>query len=145
MTDATKTLAQRFFIEFWNRGNPAVADQICADNYVAHVASVPEAIQGIERFKQFVALFHVLLPDLNFEIEDQIAEGDKVVTRWTARGIASGAPGDTMSTTEQITFTGISIHRVADGKLVESWDNWDALTTLQALGSDVFESISLSL
>jgi len=57
------------------------------NDYVAHIASSPEDIKGIQQFKQFVALFHFAFPDTQFTIEDQIAEGSKVATRWTARGM----------------------------------------------------------
>ena len=145
MSDEIKALARRIFEEVWNREDPSVVAQLYADDYVAHVASTPEPIRGVERFQQFVALFRVLSPDLHFEIEDQIAEGDKVVTRWTARGTTAGSLAGAEPTGDLTTVTGISIHRLANGKFVESWDNWDALTAMQALGTDVFESISLSL
>ena len=146
MSDATKALARRVFSEMWNRHDLSVLDELFAEDYLAHVASAPEAIDGIERLRRLMAMFQVILPDLQFTVEDQIAEGDKVVTRWTARGTASEAPGDTpLSSGEPITLAGSSIHRVAEGKLVEGWDNWDALTALQAEGSDVFDSLSFSL
>jgi predicted ester cyclase len=122
-----------------------VVDQVYAVDYVAHVAGAPRDIEGPEQFKQFVALHMVLTSELSFSIEDQIAEGDRVATRWISTAIpASGlvsAPGDT----QEVEVAGISIHRFADEKVVESWDNWDLLTVHQALGADVLESLSLSI
>ncbi len=103
---------------------------------MAHISHDAEVIRGIEAFKQFVALFQALHPDLQFTIEDQIAEGDQVVTRWTARSPGLGT---------DVAVTGISIHRLADGRFVESWDNWDTVGALQARGQELFDKIGLSI
>ncbi len=145
MAEDQKHLIQQIFDEIWNKNDLSLVDQVYAADYVAHVAGAPRDIEGPEHFKQFVALHAVLTSDLSFSIEDQIAEGDRVATRWTATTTpAAGllnAPGED----QQIRVTGISIHRFADGKVVESWDNWDALTVYQGLGADVFERVSLSI
>jgi predicted ester cyclase len=104
-------------------------------DYVAHTSHHPEVIQEIEAFKQFVSLFQVLHPDLHFTVEDQIAEGDQVVTRWAVRSPGLGA---------DIAVTGISIHRLADGRFVESWHNWDAVGALQARGPELFDKFGLN-
>ncbi len=91
MSDANKALARRVFEEMWNRHDLSVVGELFAEDYRAHVASAPEAIDGIERLRRLMAMFQVVLPDLQFTVEDQIAEGDKVVTGWSARGTASDA------------------------------------------------------
>jgi predicted SnoaL-like aldol condensation-catalyzing enzyme len=136
VSESNKTLARRVFEAIWNRAELSLADEMYSGDYVAHIAHTPEAIRGVEAFKQFVALFHALYPDLQFTVEDQIAEGDKVATRWTARSPNIGA---------DVAVAGISIHRLADGRFVESWDNWDAVGALQAMGPGVFEKIGLSM
>jgi predicted ester cyclase len=87
MLEENKAIVRRNFEEIWNKENFSVADETHASDYVAHIASSPEDIKGIQQFKQFVALFHFAFPDTQFTIEDQIAEGSKVATRWTARGM----------------------------------------------------------
>ena len=145
MSEDQKNVIRRVFEEVWNKNDLSYVDQVYAANYVAHVAGAPRDIEGPEQFKQFVALHGVLTSDLRFTIEDQITEDDRVATRWTSTAIPAAGlvsvPGDSQT----ITVTGISIHRFADGKIVESWDNWDLLTIHQALGADVFESVSLSI
>ena len=136
MLESNKTLARKVFEEIWNQGALPLADEIYDRDYVAHISHHPEAIQGVEAFKQFVALFQTLHPDLQFTVEDQIAEGDQVVTRWTARSQGLGA---------DIAVTGISIHRLAKGLFVESWDNWDTVDALQARGQELFDKIGLSI
>ena len=136
MSETNKQLALKIFEEVLNQGDLAVIDEIYAEDFVAHIANTPEATNGIEAFKQFVVLFQALHPELRFTVEDQIAEGDRVATRWTARAPDMG---------NEAAITGITIHRLADGKVVESWDNWDAAGALQARGPELFDQIGLSL
>jgi len=145
MMEDQKDVIRRVFDEVWNNNDLSLVDRVYAEEYVAHVAGAPRDIEGPEHFKQFVALHGALTSELSFSIEDQIAEGDRVATRWTATTTANSgllsAPGEG----QQIKVTGISIHRFADGKVIESWDNWDALTVYQGLGADVFESVAFSI
>jgi len=137
VSETSKAIARRVFEELWSLADLALAEELYDPDYVAHIAQYPEPIQGLESFKQFVALFNALYPDLRFTVEAQIAEGQKVVTRWTVRAAALGA---------DVAVSGIAIHRLSpEGKIVESWDNWDAIGALQALGPDVFEKIGLSI
>ena len=135
MSEENKMIVRQNYETVWNKGDLTSADQIYADSYVAHLAEMPFAIDSAETFKQFVALFRALTPGICFTVKDQLAEGDKVATRWTAR----------MPSAENALVSGISIHRVREGKMTESWDNWDAMTAFHALGEDVFETLSLTL
>ena len=145
MTQDQKTVIRRVFDEVWNKSDFSLLDQVYGSDYVAHVAGAPRDIEGPEQFKQFVALHGVLTSDLSFSVDDQIAEGDSVATRWTATTTPTSGLVSLPPDAQEIRVTGISIHRFADGKVVESWDNWDALTLYQALGADVLESVSLSI
>ena len=136
MSETNKKLALKIFEEVLNQGDLAVIEEIYAEDFEAHIANTPEATRGIEAFKQFVALFQALHPEFSFTVEDQIAEGDKVATRWTARAPDRGS---------EDAMTGITIHRLADGKVVESWDNWDSVSALQARGPELFDQIGMSL
>ncbi|MBL0714779.1 MAG: ester cyclase [Desulfosarcina sp.] len=136
MSESNKKLVRKVFEELWNRAALSLADEICREDYLVHMANSEEAIRGVEAFKQFVALCQALHPSLQFTVEDQIAEGDKVVTRWTARSQNIGA---------EAALTGISIHRLADGRLAEAWDNWDAVGALQDRGPELFDKIGLSI
>ena len=145
MMDEQKNMIQRLFDEVWNKGNLSLVDQLYAPDYVAHVAGAPRDIEGPESFKQFVALHGVLTSELSFSIEDQIAEGDRVATRWVSTAVPASGLVNTPGESQTVKVVGISIHRFADGKIIESWDNWDMLTIQQALGADVFDSVSLSI
>jgi steroid delta-isomerase-like uncharacterized protein len=143
MTQANKLLARRSFEEIWNQRNLAAIDEIYGSDYIGHIAATTDVIQGIERFKQFVAVFQFAFPDTRFTIADQIAEGRQVASRWTARTTDQRDIMGLASNREVITLTGISIQRMADEKVVESWDNWDALGILQGSRADIFELLAI--
>jgi steroid delta-isomerase-like uncharacterized protein len=91
--------------------------------------------RGPEDVKRFMSEFRQAFPDFHSTIEDQIAEGDKVVTRWTMRGTHQGEFRGIAPTGKQITVTGIGIFRFSDeGKVIESWDNFDQLGMMRQLG-----------
>lgn len=130
-TEDNKALARRAY-EVLNQRNLALVDELCAPDIVDHNASM--TIQGLEAYKQFLSMYLTASPDLYFTIEDQVAEGDKVGTRYTARGTHLGPFMGIPPTGKHVTVTGISIIRVADGKIVEEWANGDNLGLLQQLG-----------
>ena len=92
-------------------------------------------IQGSEEAKQFVATFLEAFPDLNVTVEDEIAEGDKVVTRWTIRGTHQGELMGIAPTEKQIELKGITIHRIEGDKIAEEWSRYDNLGMMQQLGA----------
>jgi steroid delta-isomerase-like uncharacterized protein len=131
--EENKTLSRRSFEEIWNQGNLAAIDALYATDQVSHGLGmdVPPGAAGL---KQFVTLYRTAYPDTHFTIEDQIAEGDKVATRWTATGTHQGEFMGIAPTSKRVTVTGIAINRIAGGKIVETWNNFDALGQLQQLG-----------
>jgi steroid delta-isomerase-like uncharacterized protein len=122
----------RRLLEVLNRGNLALLDELIAPSIVSHDAST--TMQGLEAYKRFVSDYLTAFPDLHFTIEELIAEGDKTVTRWTARGTHRGELMGIPPTGKQATVTGITIIHWSNGKSVESWLNFDALGMLQQLG-----------
>ena len=133
MSTQNKLVLRRFFEEIFNQGNLAAADEIVDANYLNHNAA-PGETPGRAGLTQFVTYLHAAFRDLNFTIEDQIAEGDKVVTRWNATGIHQGGFAGVPATGKPVVITAINIHRVAGGQIQEGWLNWDALGLLQQLG-----------
>ncbi len=131
--EENKAMARRVFEEVWNQGKLDVIDEISAADYVGHMPGSPD-IQGTEGYKQFVTMYRTAFPDVQFTIEDQITEGDKVVTRWSTTATHKGELMGIPPTGLPAPTTGIAIGRYAGGKLVEVWDSWDALGMLQQLG-----------
>ena len=131
MSEDNKALALRDYEEIWNNKNLAVIDELYEQEHLRH-GSVGES--GNEGYRQFVTMYIEAFPDVRFTVDDIIAEGDKVVTRWTATGSHKGDLPDIPATGTLVTVTGINIHRISDGKIVEEWGNWDALGLMQQLG-----------
>ncbi len=134
MPTDNKELSRRILDEVWNQQNLDAADEMIAANFVSHDPQSPQAVRGIEGYKQFVRHYLNAFPDCHFTIEDHVAEGPMVVTRWTVTGTHRGALGNIPATGRRMSVTGISWSRIEDGKFVESWTNWDTLGMLQQLG-----------
>lgn len=90
MSDQNTMLVRRGVEEVWNRGKYAILDELVASDIVVHSSTPGDEIHGREGIKQFYTTLRAAFPDIHFTIEDQIAEGDTVVTRWTARATHNG-------------------------------------------------------
>lgn len=134
MLEANKAISRRIIEKAFNEGALEVVDELVGPTYVNHDPSVPDDLIGPEGTKQFITGYRAAFPDLRITIEEQLAERDVVATRWTATGTQTGELLGIGPTGKQATVTGLTIDRVADGKLVESWNNWDTLGMLQQLG-----------
>lgn len=130
MVDKNKTIARRFLDELWNRGNFIAVDQLLASDYDGHSSTV---IQGPDGAKTFVSRLRVAFPDFQFKIVDQVSEGDKVATRWIISGTHQGEFQGMPPSGKRIEMTGITIFRIACGKLIEGWTNEDTLGMLQQI------------
>jgi steroid delta-isomerase-like uncharacterized protein len=134
MSADTKAIARRFLEEAFNSGNLDVVDELVAPEFVNHDAALPEPGVGIEAAKASITGYREAFPDLRLTIEQQLAEGEYVTTRWSARGTHQGNLMGMAPTGKQATVTGITIDRIVDGRFVESWTNWDTLGLMQQLG-----------
>ena len=114
-------------------GNLALLDEVIAANAVDHNPA-PGQAPGLESIKQAFGLFRIAFPDLHFTVEDMIAEGAKVACRITTRATHKGAFQGISPTGRRVTQTGIDILRMAGGRLVERWGEFDKLGLLQQLG-----------
>jgi len=104
-----------------------------AADYVSHDPA-PGETPGLEGLKEFVVSVRTGFPDAVFTVEDQVAEGDKVATRFAVRGTHQGEFAGIPATGKPVTFTALNIHRVVDGKIQEGWFKWDTLDFMQQLG-----------
>jgi steroid delta-isomerase-like uncharacterized protein len=134
-TEQLKAMDQRFYQEVWSQGNLDVLDELMAANFDDHDDPNPtDTLEGLEYTKHTIMEYRSAFPDVLFMVEDQIAEGDMVVTRWTAHGTHKGVFRGIPPTGRHAMTTGISITRVASGKFVEGWTIFDTLGLLQQLG-----------
>lgn len=133
-TEANKAVVRRNFEESWNQANLAVVDELFAPDFMGYFAIHPEPLAGPAAYKQFMSGYFVAFPDAHFEIEDIVAEGDKVAAYWTVRGTHQGDLAGIPPTGKPITVTGMWIHRIAGGKIAEQWGIFDTLGLMQQLG-----------
>jgi steroid delta-isomerase-like uncharacterized protein len=128
-----KTISRRFFEEVWNGGNLDALDDLAAQDCVLHDRDMGEH-RGVDAAREFVTAYRKAFPDLRFTIEEQIAEADKVATRWTARGTHRSELMGIPPTEKSVSVSGITIDRIAGGRIAESIGSWDALGMMQQLG-----------
>jgi steroid delta-isomerase-like uncharacterized protein len=131
--DENKAIVRHFLEEFFNQGNWALADELFSPTFINHDPAAPQARdrEGLVRYFQGN---HAGFPDGHTTADDIIAEGDKVVKRWTFRGTHSGEWSGMPPSGKQVTMTGFSMYRIDDGKIQEIWWNYDTLGLLQQLG-----------
>jgi steroid delta-isomerase-like uncharacterized protein len=120
--------------ELFNKGNLDLADELIAPDYVDHDTALPEDVRGPEGFKQFVSLYRSAFPDLHVEILEQIAEGDRVATRWVATGTHQGELMGIPPTGNRMRQPGMEVVHVSEGKYVEEWEGYNAMVMMQQLG-----------
>jgi steroid delta-isomerase-like uncharacterized protein len=132
-TEQNKAILRQVYEAAFHQKNLDALDEVIASDSIDHNLT-PEQPSGLEGAKQVFSSFHSAFPDLQVNVEDMIAEGDKVVARLSVRGTHQGEFIGIAPTGNQVTFTGIDIVRIADGKIVERWGNFDDLGMMQQLG-----------
>jgi len=132
--EANKALARRFFEEIWNQEDEAAIDRFIP---VDATGNDPDFGSGREGFKQQWRMWRAAFPDLHFAIVDLIAEGDKVLTRWTLTGTHRGEFLGIAPTGRAIRVEGMSLDRIEDGLVAEGFDGWDALGLRRQLGVEI--------
>jgi steroid delta-isomerase-like uncharacterized protein len=134
-SETNKIVSRRFFEEVFGKGKLNVLDEIIAKDYVnSGPGTLPGLPTGPEGAKQLVTVYRNAFPDVRFTIDEQIAEGDKVVTRWTADGTHQGELVGIPATGKTSTVTGITVDRFVNGKIAESWGIFDQFGMMQQLG-----------
>ncbi|WP_416671176.1 ester cyclase [Egbenema bharatensis] len=130
-----KEIARLFFEETWSKGNLAIVDELTSPDFKIHYTIFPQPLDR-EGFKSFITDVHAGFPDLQLTITEMIAEADKVVICWAAKGTHQGLIHllNLPPTGRAISYTGVEMYRLSDGKIVEGRTEEDALGLLQQLG-----------
>lgn len=135
MSEQNKAIARQVIEEVFSKGRVDLLEQCYSPDYVGHDPVDPEDTRGIEGMRERVAQYRGAFSDMRVTTEDCFAEGDRVATRWTVRGTHDGDLMGIAPTGKQFVIDGLTIDRFEDGKIVETWDNWDALGLMQQLGA----------
>jgi predicted ester cyclase len=129
--EENKALFRRYLEEAWNQSNLGVVDEIF-DRYLSHQPDGSVLERGPEDVKRFVGEFRSAFPDLRLIIEEQIAEGDKVVSRGTIRGTHQREFRGLAPTGKEMEIKGMAVFRFSsEGRVVESWDSYDQLSLMR--------------
>ena len=132
MVNQDKALVRRLIEDVWSQGKLGSVDELVASDYVGHSST---ETHGTDGYKHFFAALRGAFPDIQFTIEDQVAEGSTVVARWSARGTHLGAFAGLPPTGKQAATTGTTIYRIVGGKVAECWTHLDELGLLRQLGA----------
>jgi len=133
-TEENKAIVQRLFEEVFNERRLDRADELVAPDYLDH-AAVPGQGPGLEGAKQQRwAMYFAAIPDMHATIDDLVAEGDKVVVRYTVEGTQQGQLPGVPPTGKRFRTSAICIYRLAEGKVAENWEQADLLGLMQQLG-----------
>jgi steroid delta-isomerase-like uncharacterized protein len=134
MSEENKQVSRRF-TELFSSGDENLAEEILSRDVVFHGTTGDGDLHGIDEMKAFVAAYRRAFPDARSTVEDQVAEGDKVVTRWRARGTHDGELGAIPPTGREFEMDGVTIERIAGGRIAEVWVARDELGLLHHLGA----------
>jgi steroid delta-isomerase-like uncharacterized protein len=131
-----RELFQRYFDEVTNKGNLDLVDEMFAEDYKHHDPANPDpnGVGGVEDVKFHLQALLNAFPDMQFKVDDMVAQGDDIVVRWTATCTHTGDYFGIPPTNKSATITGMNSWRVEDGKAVEGWVNRDDMGLLQQLG-----------
>jgi steroid delta-isomerase-like uncharacterized protein len=131
-TEANKAIIRDFFAQVWNAGDEGAIDRFIAENAAGND---PDFGIGREGFKRQWRNWREAFPDLHFRVEELVAEGDTVVSRWTLTGTHTGPFLGIAPTGRTIRVGGMSLDHLQDGLLVSGFDGWDNLGLRQQLGA----------
>jgi len=136
-TELNKATASRWFFDIIMQGQLAVAEEIFAANHIFHDPHAPGGgwPTGPEGPKMIATLFGGGFGDWKITLDDQIAEGGRIATRWTASATHTGPLMGMPATGKSVQVTGVNVMRFAEGKIAESWSNFDMLTLLRQVGA----------
>lgn len=132
--ERNKAIVRRLFDEVWNSGRPDAIEELYAADYVADYRPYAPLRHGHDAIKAMVERAHIAFPDYHEELEEMIAEGDKVVVRLTITGTQRGQWGPLPATGKPVRFEEIVILRFVDGKVAEQRGLVDNLAALRQLG-----------
>jgi steroid delta-isomerase-like uncharacterized protein len=136
-TDENKAVVQRWFTDVVSRGDMSSLDAICAvchPDFAMVTGVVDPAPKGIDGLKGLITSLRTAFPDLSATVVEQVAEGDKVVSRVTMSGTHQGEFMGIPATGKPFTIPGVSIWEVRGGQLISEWVNWDSMGMMQQLG-----------
>ena len=130
-----EALARRFFEDGFTQGRLDAMDEVMSDDFVSHDPQVPTEARGPAAAREVISTYRGAFPDVRMVIEDVVEQRDRVAIRWTATGTHEGELNGLHPTGRHVEVTGMTIQRIAGGRVVEAWSNWDTLGLMQQIGA----------
>lgn len=134
MSDSNSALIRRWFEEVWNKKRIEAIDEMVAPGSVSHGHDAFKPI-SVAEMKQFVVAMLAGFPDIHFELEEPVSQGDRASAFWRAEMTHTGAFMGVAPTGRKISIYGIGVARFRDGKIVESWNSWDQFGLMSQIGA----------
>ncbi|HTT32514.1 MAG TPA: ester cyclase [Methylomirabilota bacterium] len=134
MPSDNQAIIRRLYEEVWNGRKLASLDELLSPSHALHGPNFSGSSIGPEAYKLQVAQFVRAFPDLRWEIEETISENDKVVVVWTFTGTHKGEYRGVAATKKKVGVDGITVHHITDGKIMDSYANWDTWGMMKQLG-----------
>jgi steroid delta-isomerase-like uncharacterized protein len=135
-----KRVCRRFFEIL--AGDLNQLDQVLTEDYRDHDPLNEQEVRGIDSMRANASMYQQAFGDFGFTVQDQIAEGDRVTTRWTWKGTHRGDFIGVKPTNQRVTMSGMTLHQLRDGKICEGWWNYDILGALRLIGAVELPSVS---
>ena len=133
-TEENKALIRRYYDQLWNRWDLGVADAIISPG-IHFRGSLGMSVEGIDGFKRYMETVRHAFPDFHNQIDELIAEGEKVVVRLTYSGTHWGELFGVGPTGRQVTYPGVAIFRIVAGEVIDGWVLGDTFALRQQLGA----------
>jgi steroid delta-isomerase-like uncharacterized protein len=137
MSVSPEEVIRRLYKEFWNERKLEVADQLISQSHALNSPHISGATVGPAAYKKQLAAFVTGFPDLRFTVEETITEKDKISVFWMLTGTHKGEFLGIEPTNKKVSITGITIHQIVDGKILDSQALWDAISLFQQLDVDL--------
>ena len=145
MSEQNISLIRRWFNEVWNQGRLETIHELMAPGAIGiGQGGAGAAIHGPAEFQAFVERLRAAFPDISVTVEDAFAANDKVAARWSATMTHQGSDLGIPASGKRVHITGISVVRIANGQIVEGWDNWDQLGMMRQIGAIQESSVALT-
>lgn len=134
MSPDNNSIVRRLYEEIWNKRRLEVLSELVSPSHALHGPNFSGSSVGPEAYKRQVALFLAGFPDLRWTIEETITEKDKVAVVWSFTGTHKGEYMGVSATNKKVSIDGITVHEIANGKIMDSYVNWDTWGLMQQLG-----------
>lgn len=137
MAEENRTFLHQWFEEVWNKRREDAIDEMFAEDGIANGLNDADGnpLRGPEGFKQLHRAFLAAYPDLQITVEDTVTEGDKIAARCTVKATHAGEGLGVAPTNQPIEFTGLTIVKIKDGKIVEAWNEFDFMKMYSQIGA----------